>query len=555
MAFEAKEYTVDKLLNDAVYYIPRNQRKYVWKQENWEDMYDDILLVADHTASSHFIGSIVLKDDGKRDGLARYTVIDGQQRILTLTIFLISIMFIMKKRNLIDDFGGTQKYIVAKDIKNQYCEIVYPEAHLSLIKMVQTIVNASDKDIDIEKMSISTFANYCTVSSKDKQIISAFKYYAEKLNILDTKTILSIRDAVIGIGYVHIISSIEEDLYTIFEILNARGLALDDHELLKNYIMRYLKPEERRDDAKQIWQEIESDLKENIGDFLRHYAIQKFNYKDRKISVYKAIQNATKGRDIDKLLDDIRMKSIYYKCILNPSSKDQCEYEVFTFFKHYRVKQFRPLILSLMHQYKKEKISQDMYHNTLKFLYIFFICYKIIGEENSNKLSDTVYKYAYLIENHFSDEELRNCIFSFKEKLPTLESFTNSFKNIGFSKKWEIYKGSKEKERCQLILEFIEKYISGRDINIEVTIEHILPDYDCIENAQIGNLIFLESGLNKECSTKPLEEKIKIYEKSVLQGPRNFSKRYKNKQFFPSERTSFLAKIIYNNILGISEQK
>ena len=119
MAFEAKEYTVDKLLNDAIYYIPRNQRKYVWKQENWEDMYDDILLVADHTASSHFIGSIVLKDEGKKDGLARYTVIDGQQRILTLTIFLISIMFIMKKRNLMDDFGGTQKYLVAKNIKNQ----------------------------------------------------------------------------------------------------------------------------------------------------------------------------------------------------------------------------------------------------------------------------------------------------------------------------------------------------------------------------------------------------------------------------------------------------
>lgn len=552
MAFEAKEYTVDKLLNDAIYYIPRNQRKYVWKQENWEDMYDDILLVADHTASSHFIGSIVLKDEGKKDGLARYTVIDGQQRILTLTIFLISIMFIMKKRNLMDDFGGTQKYLVAKNIKNQYCEIVYPEAHLSLTKMVNQVVHGDRENI--EKMSISTFANRCTVSSKDKQIISAFKYYAEKLNTLETKTILSIRDAVIGIGYVHIISSIEEDLYTIFEILNARGLALDDHELLKNYIMRYLQPEERRDDAKQIWQEIESDLGENIRDFLRHYAIQKFNYgKDKKISVYKAIQNATKGRGIDKLLDDIKIKSNYYKFILNPSSReeDQCEFEVFTFFKHYRVKQFRPLILSLMHQYKEGNISQDKYHTTLKFLYTFFICYKIIGEENSNKLSDTVYKYAYLIENNFSDEELEKCISSFKEKLPTLKSFTNSFKNIGFSRKWEIYNDSKAKERCKLVLALIEKYISNRDINIDVTIEHILPDCDCIENAQIGNLLFLESNLNKQCATKSLEEKIEIYQKSMLQGPRNFAQRYRNKQFIPSERTNFLAKVIYNNILDI----
>ena len=69
-------------------------------------------------------GSIVLKDEGKEDGLSKYTVIDGQQRILTLTIYLISIMFMLKKRNLMDDFGGTQKYLVAKDIKI-VCEKLY----------------------------------------------------------------------------------------------------------------------------------------------------------------------------------------------------------------------------------------------------------------------------------------------------------------------------------------------------------------------------------------------------------------------------------------------
>ena len=90
MSFEAKEKAVDKLLNDAIYYIPRNQRRYVWNAQNWADMYDDVLLVADGVAPSHFIGSIVLKDEGKDEGLSKYTVIDGQQRILTLTIFLIS---------------------------------------------------------------------------------------------------------------------------------------------------------------------------------------------------------------------------------------------------------------------------------------------------------------------------------------------------------------------------------------------------------------------------------------------------------------------------------
>ena len=47
MSFEAKEKAVDKLLNDAIYYIPRNQRRYVWNAQNWADMYDDVLLESD----------------------------------------------------------------------------------------------------------------------------------------------------------------------------------------------------------------------------------------------------------------------------------------------------------------------------------------------------------------------------------------------------------------------------------------------------------------------------------------------------------------------------
>lgn len=47
MSFEAKEKAVDKLLNDAIYYIPRNQRRYVWNAQNWADMYDDVLLKRD----------------------------------------------------------------------------------------------------------------------------------------------------------------------------------------------------------------------------------------------------------------------------------------------------------------------------------------------------------------------------------------------------------------------------------------------------------------------------------------------------------------------------
>jgi uncharacterized protein with ParB-like and HNH nuclease domain len=552
MGFEAKEKAVDKLLNDAIYYIPRNQRRYVWNSTNWTDMYDDILLVADQIADSHFIGSIVLKDEGKEDGLSKYTVIDGQQRILTLTIYLISIMFMFKKRNLMNDFGGTQKYLVAKDIKNNMREIVYPEYHLTIPKMVENVLDMEQKEI--ERLSVSAFATLCLVSEKkDKNVIDAFKFFANKLSALEDEKILQIRDALISISYVNIISSTEEDSYTIFEILNARGLDLEDYELLKNYIMRYLQPIETRDDAKKIWEEMENNLGKNQKAFLRHYALHKYNYNNYKkqgLSVYKTIEKATKGRKVNLLLNDLKLKAQIYYQILSPE-EDSFEYPIFNFFRKYKIEQIRPLIMSLKHQKILDNISDEKYKEIVNYLYTFIVAYKIIGEENSNKLSDTIYKYANLIENDYSDNVIQECIAALKEKMPTLDVFTNSLKNLGWSNHWGIYKDSKKKERCQVVLEMIEEYISDREINIPVTIEHILPDCECIGNAQIGNLFYLEESLNKQCADRKFEEKIEIYEKSSLMSPLGFAKRYKNKNFNPDDRTVFLAKLIYNNILRV----
>lgn len=551
MGFEAKEKMVDKLLNDSIYYIPRNQRRYVWTNQNWQDLYEDVLLVADGIAESHFIGSIVLKNEGKEEGLSKYTVIDGQQRILSLTIFLVSIMFILKKRNMMDDFGGTIKYILANDIKNKPHEIVYSEYHLTLPKMVTKIVQIDHAEV--EKISISAFGNMCLMSDKkDKIILDAFKFFAGNLMDLDNKKVLQIRDALINISYVHINASTEEDSYTIFEILNARGQDLEDHELLKNYIMRYLKPIERRDDAKKVWEGIENNLNKSQKNFFRHYAIHKYNYEKKQgISVYKFIQKSTKGRRIDALLDDLSLKAQLYHRIIMPNPLDQLEYEIFTFFSKNRAEQFRPLLMSLMNQVMLENLDNALYHNALKFIYNFYICYKIIGQENSNKLSDTVYKYAYLIENDFSKRRLEECIQALKDKLPTLDSFTNSFKNVGWSNHWGLYKDSKNKNRCHLVLGVIEKYISNRDVNMEVTIEHIKPDCENIENAQIGNLLLLERDLNERCADKCMEEKIAIYDESSLMCPKGFSKRYRNKEFKPVERTEFLARLVYNNILNM----
>lgn len=274
MAFEARQSTVGKLLNDSIYRIPRNQRAYVWDEHNWKDLFEDIKLVTEEVATSHFIGSIVLMEE-EEDSLGVFTIIDGQQRVITLTLLLSSLMFAFKKRNMINHANGTKKYLVAIDTKDVEHAIVAPENHLSLTRIAEGVIAISPEDA--AAMSAVAFSKSKRASgSKDELIVKAFQYFSASFAKMKDEELLAFRDAVISVAYVNIKSSSEEDSYTIFEILNARGIELEDHELLKNYIMRYIHPIEKRDDAKQVWSEIEATVGSNMKAFLRHYAIQKY---------------------------------------------------------------------------------------------------------------------------------------------------------------------------------------------------------------------------------------------------------------------------------------
>ena len=81
----------------------------------------------------------------------------------------------------------------------------------------------------------------------------------------------------------------------------------------------------------------------------------------------------------------------------------------------------------------------------------------------------------------------------------------------------------------------------------------MLPDSESIENAQIGNLIPLEGPLNRRCDTKPLSEKYSIYAESNFASARGVSTRYVGKVFNAAQRTEFLARLIYNNILELNQ--
>lgn len=563
MSFEANDYSVGNILNKSVFLIPRNQRRYVWKRINWQELLEDVLISTRPHAAPHFIGSIVLTGDGTIDGLSYYTIIDGQQRITTITIALLAIMKLFSERKMEDEFQGTIDYIRSRNNRNQAKHILSSEYHQSLSTLIDaTLVLNIGNDL-----SITGFVDSNIISkNKDKAIGEALKffYFEIKREIeLDpdpSNRLLDIRNAFINMILIKIVSTSEEDSYTIFEILNARGQELEDSELLKNYIMRYIQPEGQRDTAKAIWEDMENSLDSSLSRFIKHYTTHKYGKgESARESSYRIIQRNTKGQDINAVLMDIKLKSEYYLKMISPSkdpTSGNCslaEYEVFAFFKNKRQEQFRPIILSLLHQKELGNLSESLYEQSLKYIYNFFVCYNIIGEERSNKLEDIVYKYAKLLETSYSQEILLEFASSLKSRIPNYEWFLNSFKNLGWSNHHRIYSGDKNKQRVKIVLELLEQYMTQRFFVDEFTIEHVLPDSEDEKNSQIGNLIPLEYKLNERAKDKPLLEKLPLYEESNFRSARSFAERYAKKEFDPEKRTDFLAQLIYNNILELNQ--
>ena len=559
MSYKAEPKTVRDLFNSQLYRIPRNQRKYVWNRDNWEDLFLDIEY-ATNNKLSHFIGSIMILEDEKVRGLPSFTVIDGQQRIFTLTIFLASIMFLMKKYKLENDYYGTEKYLFAKDDKNEKHNIFQSTYHTGLEKILSGL-----SDLEFSNSNLITPTSFIdtnvTDKKRDKQISDAFLYFCDKIDGFigdDKNSITLLRDTIVNIEYVRIEATTEEDSYTIFEILNARGQNLADHELLKNYVMRYIQPKEKVDMVRQEWELMEKDLGKGINKYLLHYLIHKYKIDEvnRKDS-YKAIKKYVKFNEIEKFYKDFILKAQYYSKIYSPVLKDsddneicsELEYSIFQFFKSKKQEQFRPVILSLMHQKGSGRLSIDEYNKALIFIKKFFICYTLIGKEKSNTITTLVADYANKLETEFTNDLMNSFYESFKSRIPNEEWFKKVFSTIGYSNHFKFYKEPKEKEKTKLVLEVYEEYLGNRNIR-DFTIEHILPDSQMEENSNIGNLLPLEKELNEKCDNLSLKDKIVYYKQSEFRSVQKFVSRFENdlNKYSIENRRKHLAEDFYKMI-------
>ncbi|MCU0105671.1 DUF262 domain-containing HNH endonuclease family protein [Acholeplasma vituli] len=216
------------LKRDRRYDIPFFQRGYVWNQDNWEEFYDSIIesIRASKTA---FLGSIIIKDSGRKEwDKSIYSIIDGQQRLTTISLFIKA--FFDEKIQVGDTFY--QEYLSTLFIH---------ESRSSPNKQLKIHHSKLDKD-EFEKCINSHYTDNYLTSNNTSKIFLCYKYFRERLKSLDAKSSSMIMELILDTEselyktFVVIEIDSKENEQKIFDTVNSSGVKLTSADIIKNAI-------------------------------------------------------------------------------------------------------------------------------------------------------------------------------------------------------------------------------------------------------------------------------------------------------------------------------
>ena len=181
MSLSSVDSNISDLLNNKSFIVPQNQRKYVWKRNNWEELIEDIDLVYKRIKPNHFIGSVVLKTAHKDDGIrSHFSIIDGQQRVLTLTILITAIGYLYAERLDYKKIRGLEIYLLVTDRNGDKHPIVSEEANADVYRIVNCLIEKS-KEAENDNTHIISAEEITKEAKSSKIIKECFLYFVNEL--------------------------------------------------------------------------------------------------------------------------------------------------------------------------------------------------------------------------------------------------------------------------------------------------------------------------------------------------------------------------------------
>ena len=506
---QAKETRLQEIIEGTKQYlIPLFQRSYSWTTKEWYALWKDIEdLYEMEKPRVHFMGSIVnMPTTSVPHGVAKYLLIDGQQRITTILIIL-SVL-----RNLSRENGNNK---LADKIHNTLLVNQYEDGndHYKLLPTqidrpaYQQIIDQSDGNFD-------------------NPIKEAYSYYEKKIkgNSYELERLVKILTDYFSV--VSIVLDADDNPYLVFESLNAKGRTLTQADLIKNYFFMRIHQSQQEEIFNKYWLPMQEYFDEKLlPEYIRHYMMKEGGII-KQTDVYYALKDRVNPENAIQYIQELSKYSQFYRNIIHPEF-EQNEQLKKCFLRLNRIEQTTsyPVLLYLYGEFYEGQITQENFIEILKTLENYLIRRFVCDYKTSelNKIFPSAYSAIH---------SSASVVDSFKEFLsrrgyPKDSEFTTKLKES------RLYGGGDRVAKTKFILESIEdSYHHKEKIDTaNLTIEHIMPQtlsvwwqnylgddwkniHDNLLNT-VGNLTL--TAYNSELSNDDYDTKRTIYEGSHLE--------------------------------------
>ncbi|MBI5504533.1 MAG: DUF262 domain-containing protein [Deltaproteobacteria bacterium] len=510
--------------NGKTYRVPAYQRDYSWVEEQWEDLWSDIMDLRDNPDERHYMGALVVEGKSDRD----FLIIDGQQRIATLSI--LALAAISRLHQIVAGPAASDPNRErAAGLRGRFIGEKDPA---SLVESSKLFLNSTD-DAFYQDYLVQLRAplNPRGLPRSNRLLWECFQYFSRLIESDATlasngEKLASLLSETVGRQLVFILITVDDDLnaYTVFETLNARGLELSSTDLLKNYLFSRLRVSSDLDALKRRWQALIATVQqERFPEFLRyHLACEKPKVRSERL--FKLVrEQVTTAPEVFTLMDALERRAELFAALLDPNHGYWVERSACRPFVRemnlFRVRQMTPLLFAAW-----ESMDSDDFARVLKLVSVISFRYSAVSGLNTNAL-EPVYHEAARALLHKRIRTPGQVFEILKAIYVSDEKFEQDFSRLS------VVTNGQRKRLAKYILARLEHDTSGRACDPDsdpATIEHVLPENpsaawegsiarDHWDGAifRLGNLTLLEPALNREIGNAEYPLKRAAYEKSA----------------------------------------
>lgn len=454
---------------DKRYIIPVYQRKYDWKIENCNKLYEDLKKIIRNKRSSHFFGSIVSQvvPDGSK---IEYHIIDGQQRLTTVTLLLLAMSNLVKEGRI---------HTEADDLNQQIlqCFIIAPWAKKD--DKIKLHPVRGDRPA-LEKL-FGPVEDY----ERGSNLTINYQFFYDQI-LKEEVTIDELYDAIGKLEIISITLDHGDDPQLIFESLNSTGLALQEGDKIRNYILMGMSPKDQEHYYDDFWTKIESATANDVSGFVRDYLSIKTLVTPTINNVYQAFKKYSEEAElpVENLLTELLRYARHYEKLLtcksglNNKKLDDCIYRL----KRLEIVVTRPFFMEVLRLNQDKKLSVDevlrIFEITENYLFRRNICEVPTNALNKIflNLNKEIYRYDSTPSNYV--DKFIYALLSKREsgRFPDDTEFTEALETKAVYQMRGKYKA--------YLFERLENFgtIESKDVythldNSVYSIEHIMPQH------------------------------------------------------------------------------